>query len=131
MMASGLSSRPTPPSTSDNFLDVVAVNVFHAPAERFKPVAINADVMAERRGLALAEAVRVHDGDQIVQLVIAGERRGFPDGAFGDFAVAEQDVGVVIQLVEHARRSAMPTPTPRPWPSEPVATSTNARRGVG
>ena len=49
-----------------NFLDVVAVNGFDAPAERFKPFRINADVVAERRGFALAEAVRVHDGDQII-----------------------------------------------------------------
>jgi hypothetical protein len=100
MMASGLSSRPTPLKHFGDFLDVVAVNVFHAPAEGFKAFAINADVMAERRRLALAETVRVHDGDQIIQLVITRERRGFPNGAFGDFAVAQQDVSVVIQFVE-------------------------------
>ena len=83
-----------------DFLDVVAVNHFHAPAEGFKPFGIDADVVAERRRLALAEAVGVHDGDEIVQFVNARDVRGLPDRAFGDFAVAEQDVGVVIQLVE-------------------------------
>ena len=126
MMASGLSSRPTPLQYFGNFLDVVAVNVFDAPAERFKTVAINFDVMAERRGFALAEAVRIHDGDQIIQFVHARERRGFPNRAFGDFAVAEQDVSVVIQFIQprgerHADADA------KPWPSEPVATSTNAQ----
>jgi len=84
--------------------------------------------VAKRRGFALAKPVGVHYGDQIVQLVNTRERRRFPNGAFGDFAIAHQDVGVVIKIVE-ARGSAMPTPTPRPWPSEPVATSANARRG--
>ena len=67
----------------------MAVNDFRAPAERFKPFRINADIMAERRFLALAETVRVHDGDQIIQLVNAGERCGFPDRTLGDFAIAE------------------------------------------
>src|SRR5665213_4555964 len=52
-----------------DFLDVVAVNGFYAPAEGVKAFRINADVVAERRGLALAEAVGVHDGDEIVQPV--------------------------------------------------------------
>ncbi len=55
--------------------------------------------MAERRRLALAETVRVHDADEIIQLVNTRERRGFPDGALGDFAVAHQDIGVVIQFI--------------------------------
>ena len=42
----------------ENFLDVMAVvQGFDAPAERLEALAINADVMAERGGLALAEAV--------------------------------------------------------------------------
>ena len=84
----------------ENFLDVVAVHILDAPAERLEPFAIDADVVAERGGLALAETVRIHDGDEIVQLVNAGERGGFPDRAFGEFAVAEQDVGVVIEIVQ-------------------------------
>jgi hypothetical protein len=56
--------------------------------------------MAERRRLALAEPVRVNDGDQIIQFVNSRERRRFPNRAFGDFAIAHQDVGVVIQFVQ-------------------------------
>ena len=56
--------------------------------------------MAERGFLALTEAIDVDDRDEVVQLVSARERRGFPDAAFGAFAVAEQDVGVVIKLIE-------------------------------
>ena len=70
--------------------------------------------MAERRRLALAEPVRIHDGDQIIQFVKTRQRRGFPNRAFGDFAVAHQDVGVVIQLVEP--RGAAPCPRRRPNP---------------
>ena len=89
----------------------MAVNVLDAPAKGFKAFAINANVMAKRRRLALAEAVVVHNGDQIVELVNTRERRRFPDRAFGNFAVAEQDVGVVIEIVQtrgqrHARADA-------------------------
>ena len=83
-----------------NFLDVVTVNVFDPPAKRFKTFAINADVVAERRRLALAEAVGIHQGDQIVEFVNARQRCRFPDRALGDFAVAHQDVGVVIEIVQ-------------------------------
>ena len=51
---------------------------------------------------ALAEAIAVHDGDQIIQLVNARERRRFPDRAFCGFTVTEHHVGVVIQFVESA-----------------------------
>ena len=86
----------------------MAVHFLHAPAKRLEPVAVHVDVMAECGGLALAEAVGVHDGDQIIQLVHPGQRSGFPDSAFGDFTVAHEHVGVVIQLVlaggqRHAR----------------------------
>ena len=37
---------------------------------------------------------------EIIQLIDAGERCCFPNGAFGAFAVAEEDVGAIIQLVE-------------------------------
>ena len=100
MMASGWSFKPDAVQDLDDFLDVVAVNFLDAPAKRLEPVAIHVNVMTERRGFALAEAVRVHDGDQIIQFVISGERRRFPDRALGDFAVAEQDVGVVIQIIQ-------------------------------
>ena len=65
-----------------------------------------------------------------VKLVNTRKRRRFPYRAFGNFAVAEQDISVVIQLVEprgerHAGANA------QPWPNEPVATSTNGSRGVG
>ena len=83
----------------DLFHVVAVVERFHAPAERFKPLHINIDVMAEHRRLALAETVRVHDRDEIAQLVKAREVRRLPDRAFRDFAVTEQNVGVVIQLV--------------------------------
>ncbi len=131
MMASGLSSRPTPLKHFDNFLDVVAVNVFHAPAERFKTVAINFDVMAERRGFALAETVRVHDGDQIIQFVNARERRGFPNGAFGDFAVAEQDVSVVIQLVQPRGERHADADAQDPGRANRSPRPQTRRRGVG
>lgn len=64
----------------ENFLNIVAViQRLDAPAERLETLAINADVMAEGGGLALAEAVDVHNGDEILELIDARERCGFPD----------------------------------------------------
>ena len=84
----------------ENFIHVVAVNLLGAPPERLESFLVNIQIVAESGCLALAETVHVHDGDKIVELVDAGERRGFPDRAFGDFTIAEQHVGSVIQLVQ-------------------------------
>jgi len=74
-----------------NFLNVVAVNVLRTR----QPKASSVSDKRRHRGQTpvawlLAEAVIVHDGNQIVELVNARERHGFPHCAFGDFAVAEQ-----------------------------------------
>ena len=69
----------------EDFLHVMAVDDFGAPVEGRETPAVNIHVMAESRRLALAQAVHVHDGDEIVELVNAGERGGFPDGTLGAF----------------------------------------------
>ncbi len=93
--------KPDPAEHLNDLLDVMAVHhVFHAPAERLEPFAINADVVPKRRGLALAQTIHVHDGDQIVQLANARQRRRLPHRALGDFAIAEQHVGAVIEMIE-------------------------------
>ena len=51
--------------------------------------------------------LHIDDGDQIVQLINAGQRSRFPDRTFGALAIAHQDVGAVIQLVQsRAKRHA-------------------------
>ena len=83
---------------------MTVVERFDAPAEGLKTFHINADVMTEHRRLTLAETVRVHDRDEIAQLVKAREVRGFPNGTFGDFTVTEENVSVVIELVLLGRK---------------------------
>ena len=53
------------------------------------------EVVAELGRLALAERVDVDDGAEVVQLVVRGRVGRFPDRAFGNLAVAEQDVGAI------------------------------------
>ena len=64
--------------------------------------AISLHIVLIHRGLALAERVDVRDYSQIVELVVAGEFRRFPDLSFGHFSIAEQDVNARIALI-HAR----------------------------
>ena len=45
------------------------------------------------------EGVVVDDGDEIVETVVGGSHRGFPVGAFREFAIAEEDVGLEIALI--------------------------------
>jgi hypothetical protein len=77
---------------------------------------------------ALAEPVDVDDRDQVVELVVRGVLERLPLGALGNLAVAAERPDAERQPVEP---SAMPTAYGSPWPSEPVATSTQGIRGVG
>ena len=55
-------------------------------------------VVLPLRRAALAEAVDVGDGAQVVELVDGRDVGRFPDRAFGRLAVAEQHVGAVVGL---------------------------------
>ena len=91
----------------EDLLQVVPVNLLRAPAEGLEALLVGVEVVAERGGLALAEPVHIHHGNQIVQLVSARQRSRFPHGAFRAFAVAEQDIGAVVQVVQpRAQRHA-------------------------
>jgi hypothetical protein len=84
----------------DDFINVVPVDFLCAPAEGFEPLFVNVQVVAESGGLALAEPIDVDDGHQVVQLIDSGQGSGLPHSAFGAFAVPEQDIGAVIQVVQ-------------------------------
>ncbi len=115
----------------ENFLDVVAVHFFNAPAERLETVHINRDIVAERSGLALAETVGVHDGNEVVEFVNPSERCGFPHSAFGNFAVAHQHVGVVIEFVETTgKRDAHTNAKPLPQRTRRHIGERQTRRGM-
>ena len=77
------------------------------------------------------DVVVVVDADQPAEAEVAGERRGLVADALHEAAVAGDHVRVVVD--ERRRRSgragtrsaiAMPTASPKPWPSGPVVTST-------
>ncbi len=111
--AEGLLVQTNAAEDLQDFFDVVAVHVFHAPAKGFKPLAVGGDVVAQRGRLALPQPVDIHEGNQVVQLLHPGERGRLPHRAFGGFAVSEQHVGVVIQLIQprgqrHAHADAQP-----------------------
>ena len=92
-----------------DFLKVMAVNFLRAPAEGLEAPLVGAKVAAQRRGLALAEPVDIHNRNEVVQVVDARQRCRFPHRAFGAFAVAEQDIGPVVQIVHlRAQRHADP-----------------------
>ena len=112
-------------------VDVVAVDDDGVPAERAPLRRVRLHVVLPHRRAALAEPIDVGDAHQVVERVERRRFGRFPDGSFGRFAVAEQHVGAVARSRSAARSSAIPTPAQRPCPSEPVATSTNGRRGVG
>ena len=85
----------------------MAVNLLRAPAEGLETLLVRRHVVAQRGGLALAEPVHVHNGNQVVQVVDARQRGRFPHRALGAFAVAEQDISAVVQVVEpRAQRHA-------------------------
>ena len=91
----------------EDLIEVVPVNLLRAPAKGLEALLVGVQVMAQRGGLALAEPVHVHHRNQVVQVVEARQRGRFPHRALGAFAVAEQDVGAVVQVVEpRAQRHA-------------------------
>ena len=87
--------------------------------------------MVPLRRAALAEAVDVGDRAEIVELMVRGDFRRFPDGSFRALAVAEQHVRAVVGFDSARVERDADRPPQRPCPSDPVATSTNGSRGVG
>ena len=86
----------------EHFFDVVPIDFLGAPSEGLEALLVSVEVVAKGCGLALAETVDVHNGDQVVQLMMAGQRSGFPHRAFRAFAVAEQNVCAVVEAVHPA-----------------------------
>ncbi len=105
----------------------MAVNVFNAPAKGFKAIAIDSNVMAKSRFLALAQSVGIHNRDQIVQLDNTRPATRPPKPILRRFRHRPSVHTYCNPIGRDAPASAMPTPAPKPCPSEPVATSTNCR----
>src|ERR1700722_2999876 len=82
---------------------VVAVDLPHRPAEGLEALAERLDVHRLRRGPGAGEAVRVHDRDQVAQLVVRGGHRGLPDLALLQLAVAGEHERPVVAAGEPGR----------------------------
>jgi hypothetical protein len=57
----------------DDFVHVVAIDFLGAPAEGFESLFVSGNVMTESSFLALTKPVGIDNGDQVVELVYAGE----------------------------------------------------------
>ena len=132
-MREGLRSRPWPADRRLDRFRVVAVDVGDdVPAIGLE--ALRGVVGEPAFDLAVdRDAVVVVEADQLAQPERAGERAGLVRDALHQAAVAQEDVGAVVDDLEPGTvelsassfsASAMPTALARPWPSGPVVVST-------
>ena len=80
--------------------DVVAVDLDGMPPEGAGAGGVDGCIPTEFRRSPLAQSVHVQNGDHVAQLVVAGLVEGFPDGAFGQLAIAQQHPHMERQLVD-------------------------------
>ena len=78
----------------------MAIDFFRAPIKSIETFAIRIQIVPERSGLALAQPVHIDQRNQIIQLINPCQRCRFPYAPFGAFAIAEQDISAVIELVQ-------------------------------
>ena len=78
----------------------MAVDLDGMPPEGTGAGGVDGCIPTEVRRSPLAQAVHVQNGDDVVQLVMAGLVEGFPDGAFGQLAVTQQHPHIERQLVD-------------------------------
>ncbi|MEX2382923.1 MAG: hypothetical protein WD490_11095 [Opitutales bacterium] len=74
-------------------------------SEGAKTALIAPHIVTIHRLLTLPEAIDINDGNQVVQLVVAGNRYRLPHRSLRGFAVSEQDINAVVQFV-HPRGSS-------------------------
>lgn len=60
--------------------------------------------MLQGHGIRLAQTVDVHDGHQVVELVVGGEGHGLPDRALRHLTIPQQAEDTVAEVEERARR---------------------------
>ena len=86
----------------EHVLHIVAVDLYHLPAESAPLVSQGLhrhDVIDPAVDL---DAVAVHDGHQVLQVVVAGCHGGLPDHALLDLTVTQHDVGHVVLVMQLA-----------------------------
>jgi hypothetical protein len=97
----------------------VPVDLDGAPAEAAQPLGVGRRVPAVHRLAALAQTVDVEDGDQIVEVLVAGVLERLPHRAFGELGVAADDPDAVRDLVEVLARQRDADADRQPLPERP------------
>ncbi len=70
------------------------------PAEGGDAVFISLQVMAVHGFTPLSQTVDIQDADEVIQVVMSRDLQGFILRAFGHFAVPQQNIGGIGQLVQ-------------------------------
>lgn len=77
-------------------------HIFYLP-KSFTAFLIFLHMMLQRGGVTLPQTVDVHDGHQVVKLVIRGKRHGLPDRTLRHFTIPHQAVDTVTEEGNRAR----------------------------
>lgn len=83
-------------------LHFISVFLFYLP-KSFTAFLIFLHVMLQRGGVTLPQTVDVHDGHQVVKLVIGGKRHGLPHCTLRHFTIPQQAVDTVAEEGKRAR----------------------------
>jgi hypothetical protein len=99
-----------------DLLDVVAVDLEHAPPERLEPARVGGEVPAVHRLAPLTEAIHVDDRRQVVELVEGGVLDRLPHRALGHLAVAADHPDAERKPVEALAGERHPDADRQPLP---------------
>ena len=83
-----------------NLFDIMAINHQCVPTECGKTALIGFQVKVVHGPFALPHAVDINNADEIVELIVRRHGRRFPDAAFCDLSVAQQDIDTVVKLIQ-------------------------------
>lgn len=81
-------------------LHAVSIHDDGVPAKGLAALLVDVQLVLQRGRVALAQAVDIKNGDEVVQLVEAGKGHGLPHGAFRQLSVSQQAIDSVAGFVE-------------------------------
>ena len=83
-----------------DFFQIVTIDHFGPPAKGRETALVDFHIVTKSRRLALTQAVHVDNRDKVVEIVSTSQRRGFPNAPLGAFALAKQDIGAEVKVIE-------------------------------
>ena len=83
-----------------DLFDIMAVNHQRVPTERGKTALIGFHVKVVHGPFALSHAVDINNAYEVVELIVRRHGRRFPDTAFCDLPVAQQDIDAIVELIQ-------------------------------